>query len=147
MQKVIFCLLLLLCCASQTTLAALGLLSPVAPITSVVDRCTNNNDLKHFITGHDVKFPCQSTKNIYISSGRYEPKNIIATRMQIGQNDAFVALPRLKSAVPFTLSKISLKKSDCTTLLEPYPCWSIQEEGNCDALQSVIDLVLDAQVK
>lgn len=129
-------------------LAALCLSSSTVSAQLLPGTCGDNggSSLQHFISGHEVKFPCQSTKNIYISSGRYEPRNIIATRIQIGRDDAYVALPRLKSAVPFTLSRISLKRTGCTTLLEPYPCWSIQEEGNCEALQSVIDLVLDAQV-
>ncbi|KAJ6644436.1 Major royal jelly protein 1, partial [Pseudolycoriella hygida] len=27
----------------------------------------------------------------------------------------------------------------------PFPCWSLQEEGNCQALQSVVDLFIDDQ--
>lgn len=111
---------------------------------NAIERAVARHDLKHFISGHDVEFPCHSTKNIFTSSGRYDPRNIIATRIQIGQDHAFVALPRLRPGVPFTLSKVNLKKSGCKTMLTPYPCWSIQEEGNCDALQSVVDLVLDA---
>lgn len=105
-----------------------------------------HSDLKHYVSGHDVKFPCASTKNIYTASGRYEPANIIATRIQIGHDHAYIALPRLKHGVPFTLSRIKLRKSDGVTELEPYPCWSLQEEGNCDSLQSVVDLTLDAKV-
>lgn len=140
-------LLLSLVAAVVGQIRPLGLLSAAtSPNCGCQSNSNNNDDLKHFLSGHHVKFPCQSTKNIYVSSGRYEPRNIIATRIQIGSQNAFVALPRLRPSVPFTLGKISLQKTDCTTQLEPYPCWSIQEEGNCDALQSVIDLVLDAQV-
>lgn len=147
MQKRIFLSLTVLFSTVQI-ISALGGLLPSIAISTTSERCgcNSHNDLKHFITGHDVKFPCQSTKNIYLSTGRYEPKNIIATRVQIGRDEAYVALPRLKSAVPFTLSKINLRRPGCTTPLEPYPCWNMQEEGNCDSLQSVVDLVLDQQV-
>lgn len=111
------------------------------------DKRHDYDDLKHYISGHDIKFPCQATKNIYVSSGRYEPRNIIANRLQIGRDHAYVAVPRLRTGVPFTLARIHLRKTCSTTLLEPYPCWSIQEEGNCEALQSVVDLVLDEKVR
>lgn len=106
--------------------------------------CTND-DLRHFLSGHNIRFPCKSTKNIFESSGRYEPKFVIATRMQIGRDHAFIALPRFKPGVPLTLARVHLQKTACTTELEPYPCWAMQEEGDCDSLQSVVDLVLDNQ--
>lgn len=140
MQKLIAFFLGALLTVTPTVQAIGGFLSSA----NALER-SSLNSLKHFISGHDVKFPCPSTKNIYTSSGRYEPRNIIATRLQIGREDAFVVLPRLKSGVPFTLSRVALKKSGCTTLLEPYPSWAMQEEGDCDALQSAVDLVLDPQ--
>lgn len=48
--------------------------------------------------------------------------------------------------MPATLAKVSLKnKNGCQSVLVPYPCWSLQEEGNCAALQSVVDIFLDPQ--
>lgn len=64
-------------------------------------------------------------------------------RAQIYRDEAFVTLPRLKSGTPFTLGKISMKRGQCFTSVTPYPCWSLQEEGNCQALQSAIDIFLD----
>jgi len=57
-----------------------------------------------------------------------------------------VALPRYKQGVPFTLGKVNLKKGECLTKIAPYPCWAIQEEGNCQALQSVVDIAVDQNV-
>lgn len=91
----------------------------------------------------NLQFPCDSTKRIYISTKRYIPKNFILTRAQIHQNVVYACAPRLKHGVPFTLAKITLKKGQCVPLVEPYPCWSIQEEGNCQAIQSCTDLVHD----
>lgn len=108
--------------------------------------CCNRNlipDLSYKLTGTDLAFPCASTKNIYKNSGAYVPKNVIATRMQIWKDEAFIALPRYKHGVPFTLAKFSLKSKGCRATLVPFPCWSMQEEGNCEALQNVVDIALD----
>lgn len=96
--------------------------------------------------GQNLEWPCQSTKNIYTTTGRYLPRNIIPTRAQIYHDEAFIALPRYKSGVPFTLGRVSLKKGHCTIPIAPFPCWSLQEEGNCQALQSVVDIFLDNHV-
>ncbi|XP_015116466.1 major royal jelly protein 1 [Diachasma alloeum] len=101
-------------------------------------------ELRVPLSGTNLEWPCNSTKNIYVSSGRYIPRNVIVTRMQMYKDEAIVALPRLKPGVPFTLGVVSLhKKGNCK--IAPFPCWAIQEEGNCEALQSVIDIVLDVQ--
>lgn len=101
------------------------------------------NDLSFQLSGSNLDWPCQSTKNIYVQSNRFIPKNVIVTRSQIYRDEAFVTLPRLKPGVPFTLGKISMRRGQCSTSITPYPCWSLQEEGNCQALQSVVDIFLD----
>lgn len=101
-------------------------------------------DLTFQLGGSELEWPCKSTRNIYVQSGRYIPRNVIVTRSQIYRDEAYVTLPRLKPGVPFTLGKISMKRGQCTTSIAPYPCWSLQEEGNCQALQSAIDIFLDA---
>ncbi|CAG9857868.1 unnamed protein product [Phyllotreta striolata] len=100
-------------------------------------------DLSFKLTGTELAFPCQSTENIFRMTGRYTPRNVIATRMQIYKDDAFVALPRYKHGVPFTLAKFSLKTRTCKATLVPYPCWPLQEEGDCEAFQNVVDLFND----
>lgn len=93
-----------------------------------------------------LSFPCDSTRRIYLSTKRYIPKNFLLTRAQIHQNVVYACAPRLKQGVPFSLAKMTLKKGQCVPQIEPYPCWSIQEEGNCQAVQSCIDLVHDPKV-
>lgn len=100
-------------------------------------------DLTFQLGGQSLEWPCTSTKNIYVQSGRYIPRNVIMTRSQIYRDEAFVTLPRLKSGVPFTLGKISMRRGQCSTTIAPYPCWSLQEEGNCQAIQSATDIFLD----
>lgn len=94
-------------------------------------------------TGGNFQFPCKSTKKMYKSSGKYVSKHVIATRAQIFRDELLVSLPRYKSGVSATLASVTLKKGACEATLVPFPCWSMQEEGNCQALQSVVDLVLD----
>lgn len=93
--------------------------------------------------GGSFAWPCPSTKALYKSSGKYINKNIIATRGQIYEDHVYLALPRLKAGGPATLVRTPLKHGGCETTLTPFPCWSMQEEGNCNALQSVVDIVLD----
>lgn len=108
-------------------------------------QCNRNliPDLSFKLSGNQLVFPCESTKNIYTTSGRYVPQNVIATRIQIYKDNAIVALPRYKHGVPFTLGKFSLKTKGCKADLEPFPCWALQEEGNCNALQNVVDIFVD----
>lgn len=94
-------------------------------------------------TGGSFEWPCAQTKSLYKSSGKYISKNVIATRAQIVGNNVYVALPRYKSGVPATLARTSFKKGTCAATLSPFPCWSMQEEGNCESLQSVVDIVAD----
>lgn len=108
--------------------------------------CTSQKvfpELNFFPSPTNLQFPCDSTKRIYLSTKRYIPKNFILTRAQIHQNVVYACAPRLKNGIPFTLAKLTLKKGQCVPPVEPYPCWSMQEEGNCQALQSCTDLVHD----
>ncbi|XP_046470644.1 major royal jelly protein 1 [Neodiprion pinetum] len=102
-------------------------------------------DLTYSLSGQNLAWPCASTRTIYETNGRYVPKNIIATRIQIYKDEVFVAQPRFKVGVPFTLGVVSLKNKGCAATITPFPCWSMQEEGNCGAIQSAVDVFLDAQ--
>lgn len=103
-------------------------------------------ELTYRLSGSNIEWPCESTKNIYTTTGRYIPRNMIGTRAQLYNNEAIVAFPRYKSGVPITLGRVNLKKGSCYASVAPFPCWSIQEEGNCQAMQSVVDLVIDEKV-
>ncbi|KDR24273.1 hypothetical protein L798_06733, partial [Zootermopsis nevadensis] len=102
-------------------------------------------DLTFTLDGANLDWPCSSTKSIYTSSGRYISKHVITTRVQIYKDEAIVLTPRYKTGVPFTLGKMPLRSKNCHPVITPFPCWSLQEEGNCQALQSAVDIFLDAQ--
>lgn len=58
--------------------------------------------------------------------------------------DIFVAFPRYKPGTPATLAKASCGSGlPGEVRFQPFPCWQMQEEGNCNSLQSVVDLFLD----
>lgn len=94
-------------------------------------------------SGGDFIWPCDSTKKMFKSSGKYLSKNVIATRGQMYGDEIFLALPRYRSGIPATLVRMSIKCSTCEPQLIPFPSWEMQEEGKCDALQSVVDIFLD----
>lgn len=93
--------------------------------------------------GADFRWPCATTKALLKNSGKYINKNNIATRGQIHRDTIFLALPRFKKGIPATLVKAKMRRGACSLTYEPFPCWSLQEEGKCSSLQSVVDLVVD----
>lgn len=96
------------------------------------------------IFGSNLNWPCTTTKNIYVQSGRYIPKNIIASRIQIYKDSALILTPRYKPGVPFTVGSICMSKGyKCQPLISPFPCWAIHEEGNEEAIQNAVDIFLD----
>ncbi|XP_021914854.1 major royal jelly protein 1 isoform X2 [Zootermopsis nevadensis] len=119
----------------------------VAPVCSASGSCNKQllPDLTFTLDGANLDWPCSSTKSIYTSSGRYISKHVITTRVQIYKDEAIVLTPRYKTGVPFTLGKMPLRSKNCHPVITPFPCWSLQEEGNCQALQSAVDIFLDAQ--
>ena len=117
----------------------------VVPARSSSCDCQLLPELSFALTGQNLDWPCESTHNIYESTGRYIPRNIIVTRVQTHKDEAIVAIPRYKSGVPITLGITSLKNKNCKPSITPFPSWEIQEEGNCVALQSAVDIVLDVQ--
>ncbi|XP_050297861.1 major royal jelly protein 1-like [Anthonomus grandis grandis] len=130
----------------MVVLAKSLLLSALMVTAALASYCDKNliREMSFKLRGNQLTFPCESTRNIYTTSGRYIPKNLIATRFQFYKNIAFVALPRYRPGVPFTVAILNLKENAPNPHLEPFPSWSFQEEGNCESIQNAIDLVLDA---
>lgn len=131
----------------KTTILSILLLFALKSNPSSAGSCDKQllPELSFKLAGQNLDWPCSISKSIYESSGRYIPRNVIATRVQIYKDEAIVAMPRYKSGVPFTLGVTSLRSKNCSPQISPFPCWPIQEEGNCEALQSAVDIVLDVQ--
>lgn len=123
--------------------------SQINPIHPLIPYGVLPADTKHLITpdlkwsGADFTWPCSTTKALLKNSGKFIPKNNIATRAQINRDTVFFTMPRYRKGIPATLVKTKLKRGACSATLEPFPCWSMQEEGKCSAMQSVVDLVVD----
>ncbi|XP_058066247.1 major royal jelly protein 2 [Anopheles bellator] len=117
------------------------LLAIIASVVSEHEYC----DKVYRINGNSIEFPCESTKNIYISTQRYIARHVMPVRFQYDGNRCIMALPRLRHGVPTTLGQIDLNKPSCYAHIKPYPCWAYQEEGNCNSLQSVIDVFADVK--
>lgn len=96
-------------------------------------------------TGGPLVWAEAATKAAYQSSGNYISKNMIATRGQIYGDHAYLAIPRYKPGVAATLVQVSLKPNPCDAVLVPFPCLLSQDEKNCQALQSVVDVFIDIQ--
>ncbi|XP_025201891.1 protein yellow-like [Melanaphis sacchari] len=96
------------------------------------------------LSGQNVEWPCTSTKSVYADTGRYVAKNVIATRVQVWGDRAFVLTPRFRSGVPFTVSAVRLEcEHRCWPVLSAYPCWALHDEGDPNAIQNAVDIYLD----
>lgn len=96
------------------------------------------------LNGQNVEWQCASAKNLYADTGRYVAKNIIATRVQVWNDRAFVLTPRFRPGVPFTVSAVRLDCRDrCWPALSPYPCWELHDESDPAAIQNAVDLFMD----
>lgn len=96
------------------------------------------------LNGRNIEWPCASIRNAFADTGRYVAKNIIATRVHVWADRAFVLTPRFRSGVPFTVSAVRLDCRDsCWPVLSPYPCWSLHEYGDPNAIQNAVDMYLD----
>lgn len=140
MSKLIFFVIAI---ATFTKLPIANCINPLIPygVLPTDNKNSATPDLRW--NGADFTWPCSTTKALLKSSGKYIPKSNIATRAQIQRDNVFFALPRYRKGIPATLVKTKLKKGACSVSLEPFPCWSMQEEGKCSAMQSVVDIVVD----
>ncbi|KAK9499778.1 hypothetical protein O3M35_002750 [Rhynocoris fuscipes] len=72
--------------------------------------------------------------------------NGLTTRAQIFDDVAFLCNPRLKAGIEATLLKVYMFPKDGAAdgiIMEPFPEGKFQTEGDCECLQSAVDLYLD----
>lgn len=81
-----------------------------------------------------------------VSKGLYVPENnIIAGIKHFGEN-FYITLPRMKNGVPTTLAKIPAGVvEDTAPALTPFPSWEMNTLGDCNALQNVQNVEIDAK--
>ncbi|XP_066252993.1 protein yellow-like [Euwallacea similis] len=74
----------------------------------------------------------------------YIPENNIIAGLKYFEGFYYITLPRMKSGVPATLTRIpSGFTNDTTPLLMPFPSWEKNELNNCDAVQNVQNVEID----
>ncbi|KAJ8678889.1 hypothetical protein QAD02_014676 [Eretmocerus hayati] len=93
--------------------------------------------------GNSFKWPSATTKQLYKNGKMFVSKNVLATRFAVYKDEAYVAMPRFKSGIPFTLGILNLRSKGCLANIFPYPSWELHEEGECAAFQNVVDVFLD----
>lgn len=78
-----------------------------------------------------------------ITTRKYIPENNLLSGIKYYDGYFYLTLPRMKDGVPVTLARISSNTKDTEPLLEPYPCWDMNTEGDCHALQNVQNVEID----
>ncbi|KAK9499779.1 hypothetical protein O3M35_002751 [Rhynocoris fuscipes] len=84
-------------------------------------------------------------KRDYIKKGWYSPRNILPTRFQMVNDTVFLAIPRFRCGVPFSLGFVQLNDyCKAEPIMHPYPSWGINkaEEGHA-GIVSAVDLQID----
>lgn len=80
------------------------------------------------------------------SRGMYVPENNIIAGIKLFADYFYITLPRMKSGVPATLTRIVAGVAqDTAPALEPYPSWEMNSLGDCNALQNVQNVEIDAK--
>lgn len=96
------------------------------------------------LNGQNVEWPGSCTRDAYAGAGRYVAKNVMATRVQVWHDRAFVLTPRFRPGVPFTVSAVRLDcRRRCWPVLSPYPRWSAHDDTDPTAVQNAVDMYLD----
>lgn len=85
-----------------------------------------------------------------VSLGQYLPENNIISGIKYYDKWMYLTLPRMKQGVPATLARIlaNTYENDTEPLLEPYPSWNMNLEGDCSAFQNVqnVEINLDGKM-
>lgn len=80
-----------------------------------------------------------------LKRGDYIPQNNLMGGINFYDGFYYLAIPRMKTGVPVTLARINSANPRPAPLLEPYPSWELNEQGNCTSLQNVQNIAADAQ--
>lgn len=94
-----------------------------------------------FSTSH-VNFTWASAQGAYASAvadGSYIVENNAITGVKVWGSTIFLTVPRWRTGVPSTLNKWT-----SSGLLQPFPSWQFNKIGDCNALQYVQSMEIDA---
>ncbi|XP_059470371.1 protein yellow-like [Neocloeon triangulifer] len=92
----------------------------------------------------DFNYPSQRAREEAIRSGAFLPN---LTSVPIGvtgtRNRVFFTVPRWNNGVPVTLAYVNYPSQSSSPILNPYPNWEMNREGNCDGITSVYRVKVD----
>lgn len=122
----------------------------VAVSTVVAQNNNNINRFKVIFEWNYINFTWPSADALQdaIESGNYIPENNHISGVKQFEDYLYVTVPRMKNGVPATLTRIPYNAKDSVNtapLLEPYPSWEINKEGDCNSLQNVQNVEIDTK--
>ncbi|KAF9413034.1 hypothetical protein HW555_008648 [Spodoptera exigua] len=91
----------------------------------------------------DFEWKSPEDREAYLNTSRYIPQNVLISGINFYQDDLFLTMPRMLDGVPATLATIPVAPSDTAPKLRPFPSWSQNTVGDCNALQFVQNIEID----
>ncbi|KAF9815372.1 hypothetical protein SFRURICE_011524 [Spodoptera frugiperda] len=91
----------------------------------------------------DFEWKSPEDREVYLNTSRYIPQNVLISGINFYQDDLFLTMPRMLDGVPATLATIPVAPTDTAPKLRPFPSWSQNAVGDCNALQFVQNIEID----
>lgn len=91
-------------------------------------------------------WPNEESYTRAIMGQQYIPENNVIAGLKYFEGYYYLTLPRMKNGVPATLTRVSAMDTlDTAPLLQPYPSWEMNTLNDCNALQNVQNIEIDAK--
>lgn len=122
-------------------------------VSTIVAQNNNNNNVNRFKVIFEWNYinftwPSADALQDAITSGKYIPEHNHISGVKQFEDYLYITVPRMKNGVPATLTRIPYNPKDSVNtapLLEPYPSWEINVEGDCNSLQNVQNVEIDTK--
>ncbi|KAJ8665212.1 hypothetical protein QAD02_006874 [Eretmocerus hayati] len=93
----------------------------------------------------NFEWPSDEDYESAVANGSYVEENVGLGGIKVWKDKIYLTSPRYKDGIPATLMVVPVEPTDGNSSpnLAPYPSWSMQEIGNCSALQYVQSMEID----
>lgn len=102
----------------------------------------NGAQIMYQWTRLDYDWPNDLDRQNSIRNRSFIVQNNIITGIKVFHKRVYVSVPRWRQGVPSTLNEIVINTKG-ESILKPFPNWSMQEIGNCNAFQYVQSMEID----